>query len=183
MIDTAGTCRQGFANAGSVVLSLCQPDLRMRPVLRFVNFLALTTWWGGLTFYAAIVVPVGTDIFGSTEQGFVTQSVTNWLNALLALTLALSLRSVIHERRPVQLATWIVLLITLVAHIGIHWQLDKLLDASTLSVNEPSTFYSLHRVYLWVTIAQWLAGIVCLWNALDRAESNSVNGPEKSRTV
>ena len=47
-------------------------------------------WWGGLTFYAVVVVPIGASDFGSVEQGFVTQRVTiahNWLSVLLILCL------------------------------------------------------------------------------------------------
>jgi len=45
--------------------------------------LLFAVWWGGLTFYAAIVVPIGTELIGASEQGFVTQQVTQWHNAVL----------------------------------------------------------------------------------------------------
>ncbi|MCA9269901.1 MAG: hypothetical protein KDA41_15580, partial [Planctomycetales bacterium] len=63
----------------------------MRRVLYFASLLPMIAWWGGLTFYAGVVVPVGAAVFGSTEQGFVTQRVTNWLNLLLAVALAASI--------------------------------------------------------------------------------------------
>ena len=43
---------------------------------------AWAIWWGGLSFYALFVVPIGTEIVGGFEQGFITQRVTNWLNAI-----------------------------------------------------------------------------------------------------
>ena len=50
--------------------------------------LAMALWWGGLTFYAAFVVPIGVEVLGgATEQGFITQRVSNIINLLGALTL------------------------------------------------------------------------------------------------
>lgn len=56
--------------------------MSQHPVPQFLLTLVVGLWLGGLTFYAGIVVPIGTEIVGGTEQGFVTQRVTNWLNAL-----------------------------------------------------------------------------------------------------
>ena len=51
--------------------------------------LAMALWWGGLTFYAAVVVPTGVEVLGgAAEQGFITQRVSNIINLLGALTLA-----------------------------------------------------------------------------------------------
>ena len=49
----------------------------------------MAIWWGGLTFYAVFVVPTGVEVLGGeTEQGFVTQRVSNSINLLATLTLA-----------------------------------------------------------------------------------------------
>ena len=46
---------------------------------RLLLLIGLMFWQGGFLFYAAVVVPVGTRVLGSeTEQGFITQSVTNY---------------------------------------------------------------------------------------------------------
>ena len=39
------------------------------------SFLLLVwaAWWGGLCFYAMVVVPIGTELIGSVEQGLITQ--------------------------------------------------------------------------------------------------------------
>jgi hypothetical protein len=58
---------------------------------RLAVWLLWAAWWGGLTFYALVVVPIGTELLGSVEQGFVTQRVTlwhNWLGVVIALALA-----------------------------------------------------------------------------------------------
>ncbi|HND55144.1 MAG TPA: hypothetical protein PLV92_22170, partial [Pirellulaceae bacterium] len=60
-------------------------------------------WWGGLTFYAAFVVPAGTELFGSVEQGFLTQQATLRLNQLswcvIALLLVLAIGATRRRRR------------------------------------------------------------------------------------
>ena len=33
---------------------------------------AWAIWWGGLSFYALFVVPIGTEIVGGFEQGLIT---------------------------------------------------------------------------------------------------------------
>lgn len=49
----------------------------------FLLFQAWLAWQGGFFFYAAVVVPIGSDVLGSPiTQGFVTQEVTRWLNIL-----------------------------------------------------------------------------------------------------
>ena len=45
-------------------------------------------WQGGFLFYAAVVVPTGTEVLGSFEQGRVTRHVTDWLNGIGAVTLS-----------------------------------------------------------------------------------------------
>ena len=40
---------------------------------RLLVVLAWGVWWGGLCFYAVFVVPVGTSVIGSVEQGFISK--------------------------------------------------------------------------------------------------------------
>ena len=47
--------------------------------------MAFSLWWGGLTFYAAVVLPIASEQFGSTEQGLVTEQVAVWHNGLLTI--------------------------------------------------------------------------------------------------
>jgi uncharacterized membrane protein len=55
----------------------------MKVTRRVVSLFLIMLWWGGLTFYSAIVVPIGTNVLQSSEQqGLVTQQVTKYLNAL-----------------------------------------------------------------------------------------------------
>ena len=130
-------------------------------------YLLFALWWGGLTFYAVIVVPAATDAFGSTAQGFVTQRVTNAHNCLLVL-MALCLVA----ENWVRPGRWLgVVTIGLVVAAGLlifqHAQLSALMNFSERSV--PESFYSEHAIYLWLTAVEWGLGIVVLvlllqWN-------------------
>ncbi|MDX1965621.1 MAG: hypothetical protein SFV23_00495 [Planctomycetaceae bacterium] len=139
----------------------------MHRTLRFLALVSLAVWWGGLTVYAGIVVPVGTELFGSTAQGFVTQRVTHWLNAFAAAALGATAPLVWMSRRRWRLATWLLLAGSLAALVVVHVWLDQLVDPVRQSVPDHARFYTVHRVYLWVTSLQWLAGIVLLWDLLE----------------
>ena len=89
----------------------------MKAVARYLAVVSLALWIGGLSFYALVVVPVGTDVIGGTEQGFVTQRVTGWLNWIGVASLAVLLPSV---RTRWMLATWAVLVLTLIALFALH---------------------------------------------------------------
>src|SRR5205823_7477731 len=60
----------------------------MRTWLRFLALVAFAFWQGGFTFYAAVVVPIGRQVFGSDlDQAMVTRQATVWLNVAGAVTL------------------------------------------------------------------------------------------------
>ncbi len=55
----------------------------METLLRTWCLLSLIGWQGGFAFYSGVVVPVGAEVLGSElEQGWVTRSVTPWLNGI-----------------------------------------------------------------------------------------------------
>lgn len=124
-------------------------------------------WFGGFTFYTAVVVPIGTDVLGSSRtQGFVTQQVTNTLNfiggfALAAMLLDLFLNG---KRRSPLMTKWIAVLVTLILALWItllvvHPMLDSLLEPEHEYVTDEGRFYQTHRIYLWASTIQW----VCCW--------------------
>ena len=56
--------------------------------------------------------------------------------------------------------------LSLVTLVLLHPSMDSMLDVADHSVDEPEKFYTLHRIYLWVSTFQWLAtigiiGFVC----------------------
>ncbi len=135
-------------------------------IRRFVGFVSLALWWGGLTFYSLFVVPIGSDVFGATAQGFVTQRVTHWLNGMSLVTLVLLLWNLTATRRRLLIVTWLLMVSSLAGLAVLHGSLDALLDPQSQTVSDGERFYSLHRVYLALTAIQWLAGLVHLWGML-----------------
>jgi hypothetical protein len=148
---------------------------------RFLIVCLLSFWLGGLTFYAVIVVPIGAKVLGSeTEQGFITQQVTNWLNIVGTsgtIILACNLKFLWRKEgipRYRLAVTCGLMLLAQAALLILHPLMDKLLDASVHSVNEPVEFYRLHRVYLMTVTALWLGGISHLWFLLKSWQADDV---------
>lgn len=118
---------------------------------------------GGLTFYAAIVVPAASSVWGASDQGFVTRLVTWRFNAIatpcwgLFLFLNWSIRD-----RVLKVSLMAMLLIQACLWIS-HRSLDTLLDPSQHAVSDESLFYVRHQVYLWLTTAQILLGWWVVW--------------------
>jgi hypothetical protein len=148
----------------------------MRTLLRrFSVVIALMFWQGGFTFYAAVVVPVGQATFSHLEQGFVTRLVTNYLNvagAVALLILAWDLaESADTSRRRIwcRWLSWAGMLGILLALVWLHPHLDRLLDSRARDyIDEPARdlFVPRHRLYLWLSTAQWLFGIAFVALAL-----------------
>jgi hypothetical protein len=113
-------------------------------------------WWGGLTFYAAVVVPLGTEIWGSTEQGFLTQRVTPWLHAFGALLAVCLLAEAIPTCRRGLAGIAVALAVVTGALTVWHARLSGLMEAADRSVGDG--FYAEHAVYLWLTTTAWLLG-------------------------
>ncbi len=140
-------------------------------VRRFLLFQAWVVWQGGFVFYAAVVVPVGTDVLGSpAAQGFVTQEVTGWLNAigvafhlLLAWELAVE-RGTAYWRLRVALGA--ISAVLLLALFVLHPVLDSFLDAAEQIVREPKVFYRWHNAYLWCSTAQWVLALAGAWSMI-----------------
>ncbi len=129
----------------------------IRASWRIFLLLIWASWWGGLCFYAVVVVPIGTELIGSVEQGFITQRVTQWHNALTGLFLVLLLIEAIRRRSR---RLWIVgamLAVTDIALVICHAKLTGMMDFKQQTV--PDSFYDQHAVYLWLIACEWLLGI------------------------
>jgi hypothetical protein len=128
---------------------------------RLLACVALALWQGGFAFYAAVVVPVGQEVLESHRtQGFITQRVTNYLNAagavallLLAWDAAADGRRTPRIRRLLWLA-WAGLALSLGVLIWLHTRLDAMLDPEAFRVLDPAAFYQPHRWYLIVSTVQ-----------------------------
>src|SRR5262245_7632544 len=146
----------------------------LRPVRRFLVIATLMLWQGGFTFYAAVVVPIGMDELGShTAQGFITRRVAPFLNLAGVVALLPMIADVLWTRgdRPVRVrlrwAALIILSLTLVTLLWLYPRMDGLLDPSSRTVLEPSTFGPLHQTYLIVSTVQWAVALAYLWLTLN----------------
>ena len=74
--------------------------LPMISLRRYLVLLALSFWQGGFTFYAAVVVPVGQEVFGHLRQGFITRQVTVYLNLAGAVALLVLVWDLVAARDP-----------------------------------------------------------------------------------
>ena len=136
---------------------------------RFLVVQALMLWQGGFLFYAAFVVPTGTDVLGSSlNQGWITRRVTNDMNLVGAVALALLALDQFAEPalRRRRWVFWAILAATLAALVWLHPRMDALLNFEELSVRDHPTFRFYHRTYLWVCTVQWLAGLGYVWVTL-----------------
>lgn len=133
----------------------------MNDLWRAAIWILWALWWGGLSFYAIVVVPIGTEQIGSVAQGFITQRVTQWHN-LLCILMTLSLA--IEAYRTTNGFLWagcgtlgVLTALLLAGHALLTQQMD--FRAETV----PANFYSKHAIYLWLTAAEWCVGLVLPW--------------------
>ncbi len=130
---------------------------------RFLVLAALMFWQGGFTFYAAIVVPTGTEVLGSAaEQALITRRVTGSINVSGAVALAVFAWDAAATRRGRwgRLLAWLVMAAALAVLVVLRGRLDALFLPDELRVLDRPTFRFWHRTYLWVSTVQWGAAIL-----------------------
>ena len=168
---------------------MIEQDLK-KPDEELVCTLALTwrsflwivwgAWWRGLSFYAVVVVPIGTELIGSGEQGFITQRVTMWHNYLAVLfVLCLAGEAYRRKSRVLRVVVTFLTMIT-IALLVRHRMLSTQMDFQQQSVH--SAFYAQHAVYLWITAAEWILGMAIpfflqgrLANECDRSMPSNIS--------
>lgn len=143
----------------------------LRQILWMILF---ALWFGGFTFYAALVVPLANSILPETVQfGFVSQRVTHGINALNGAFIVVATWEIVTQYRLANCRMrWINLLAisvimsaaTLIGMLLIRVRLDAMMDSTTLQINEPvsGSFYAAHAMYLNLSTLAWLAGIAQL---------------------
>lgn len=149
-------------------------------VRRFVVVAALMFWSGGFVFYAAVVVPIGTEILGgSTEQGFITRHVAkriNWAGVAALAMFAWDACSADRRwRRGFRWASIGVMLACLIVLLWLHPHMEALMPAGKHDgFVDFEHFDDLHRVYLWTITVQWAASVgymalsIAAWRGQDR---------------
>jgi len=153
-------------------------------ISRFFALCAFALWQGGFVFYAGVVVPIGSDEFGDTAQGFVTRRVTFWLNVVGFATLALLwvdhlVRPLPGAKKPWFKGLWVLMLVCQAALWVLHPRMDLLLEPETVSVLDRRSFRLLHQIYLWTSTVMWLASLGWLW--LVAAGASGLEAEEKPR--
>ena len=151
----------------------------MPTIRRFIVLQCLLLWQGGFFFYAAVVVPIGTDVLGPFAQGSVTRHVTqmlNWIGFAAILVLAWDQFSNKHGSKR-RWWLWAAMSIALLALVVLHPIVESRVDfGTTTGFRDYPSFYLWHRVYLYVSAVQWLAGLAYMvflirdWRAADRLE-------------
>jgi hypothetical protein len=148
------------------------------PRPRFLSLiLAATTglWLGGLTFYAAVVVPIGSHVVGRMNQGLVTQHVSNWLNVIGIVAIVFLGANAWRERSRLMLITWLVIALLQTFLLVLHPILDRqLASISASAATSGPQFYQWHRAYLIATTIMWLVSLCHLALIVD-PQRNKVN--------
>jgi hypothetical protein len=149
-------------------------------VCRFVIVAALMFWQGGFTFYAAVVVPIGTEVLGGkSEQARITRQVAPWINwsgaaalGILAIETALT--------RSGRLLTWgrwlawLAMAGCLVALFAMYPHMDEMFHGEEAYLDSRAVFRPWHRAYLWILSVQWVLAILftvltlAAWRSADR---------------
>ena len=138
--------------------------MEIKHVLAILSLLLLALWFGGFTFYAAIVVPVGTELIGTSEQGIITQTVTHWLNGIGGLSLIglFYLAFIAYPHKGLK-TCWVLLSLSWIGLLLVHPLLDAMIEPGSYALEDPSSFYTWHRFYLWIHTVQWIASIGFWW--------------------
>jgi hypothetical protein len=128
--------------------------------LRFLSRVALAFWFGGFTFYAAVVVPDLHENLGGMETGEISRRVAPFLYMAGAAALGLSWLEALTDRERRQgwrgrtrLALLAASSFLLIALVLMHRSLGMTLDSG----GKTSEFRSFHEVYLTTWTVQWLA--------------------------
>lgn len=137
----------------------------MQYLRSFLAHFLFALWFGGLTFYAAFVVPIGGALLGETTQGYVTQQVTIRLNTLAVVALIFWAWEMMANLRLRQrgVAIWGFQAIILLGLVMLHVKLSSMLDLEDRSGPISAEFYFWHRLYLIGTTVQWLLGLAMAW--------------------
>lgn len=129
----------------------------------FLLPLLFALWWGGFSFYAAVVVPQGMAILGDhVKMGLITQSVTIYLNAIGSIALISSLFFLIVNKRTEinYLQTigweWILLVIFQAILFYLHSKLTHMISIGLPEINLQKGFYTIHRIYLLISSVIWI---------------------------
>jgi hypothetical protein len=141
----------------------------MKILLRLLVVQSLLLWQGGFLFYSAFVLHIGERLLGAGGQGIITVRVTDALNvvgvigvAILALELSLT-QDPNTRRTERRWWIWTVAFLCQFLLIFLHLVLDAFMDNERKRIIVRAAFYPVHQMYLWTSIVQWLACLLLTW--------------------
>ncbi len=124
-------------------------------LLQWLDQFLWPLWFGGLTFYAGVVVPLGGRVLGSETQGSVTAEVLPYLNGIGLLANLLPLLFP-NPDTPRSLAMLLFALQSIVTAQSLWvsqiWRGDWVWEAID--------FYTAHRILLWTVTALWCTSLI-----------------------
>jgi hypothetical protein len=164
----------------------------MTTLIRFLVVQSLLLWQGGFVFYAAVVVPTGTDVLGAEGQGAITARVTDWLNVIGIVCIAVLALGQSLTRDPNTRRTrrwwwvWGIAFVCQLVLLYVHTRLEAFMDEERKHILDHAAFYPIHGVYLWTSTVQWLACLLLTWwtlQAWKAEDENSINHREGPRAA
>jgi hypothetical protein len=154
---------------------------------RVLVIFAVAFWIGGFTFYAAVVIPIGTEVLGGpAQQGDITRYVSNWINVAGAVALVLWAWDLAADpalprlRQCARWFLWVFMAVALALLVWWHPQLDTLRDSPEYTRDIQRLFRRLHRLYLWTSTFQWAAALLLLFSTLRTWRHNDSNNRQSS---
>jgi len=154
---------------------------------RMLMILSIMFWQGGFMFYGGVVVPVGGSVLESdTQQGFITQSVTNYLNLAGAACLLIWVSNLWYDRKSgvlkIEWMLWCFTAVSLAVLVVVHSRMDQILNQDSTTILNPKAFDLYHKIYIGTSSLQW-AAMLCLllfamirWKQQDHG-SNPISAP------
>jgi hypothetical protein len=133
-----------------------------RSALTYLLVVAFAFWMGGFSFYFGVVVRIGDQLIGGTEQGFITRQISWWLNIAGLVTIVLMSIHLRFQRSWVLILSFAAITGTHALLIFRHYQLESLLDPEAMSILDRQRFEALHENYEFLSGCQWLAAMIYL---------------------
>lgn len=130
---------------------------RTAAIRRWLALTAFAAWVGGFMFYGGAVVPALGDQMDAMASGAITRRVTDLLNRVGIVALAIWWLDVARWPPPTRRLGLGFLAISTLLHawlLALHSVMDAVLDGSSAI-----GFHRLHRLYLLTNTAQWAANL------------------------
>lgn len=138
----------------------------LRLVLTYLLFVSFAFWMGGFSLYFGVVVRIGDQVIGGTEQGFITRQISWWLNIAGLVTIGLMSAHLFFHRSWILVLSLMAIALTHGFLMYRHHQLESLLEPESMTVLDPPRFALLHENYEFLSGCQWLAAMIYLGGLL-----------------